>query len=338
MILPWHRSAFAKLQKMIDNHHLPHALLITGSEGIGKFELASALIKTLITKGDRIDDDNVRQTLDVPTLIRRSNYENLVYCRAGEINDKTKNPSKDIRIDQVRAFCEALGKTADDLQIGLLFYADQMNIAAANALLKTLEEPRENTLIILLAHSSDTLPITITSRCQNVHIAPAYDTETQQWIAQQMDPSQSLDFDIGQLLENAHGVPFKVLEELSTDAYKHYQLWQNQLLSMAIHPSEVVQHKDFDGNEVEVLKCLQNLLVEAIRLQSLSQQAGLIELNQIAEQAKPDFLFKLLDDTCRAISLAKTSVNIKLLLDNILIVWSHITHLKTYPVTIGDNT
>ena len=52
--------------------------------------------------------------------------------------------SNEIRIKQVRAFCNALNKTADDLQIGLMFYADKMNISAANSLLKTLEEPRKN--------------------------------------------------------------------------------------------------------------------------------------------------------------------------------------------------
>jgi DNA polymerase-3 subunit delta' len=97
--------------------------------------------------------------------IRRSNYLNMIYCRAGELNPTTKNRSKDIRIDQVRAFCEALNKTADKLQIGVIYYADQMNVNAANSLLKTLEEPRDNTLIILLAHNAKNLPVTVVSRC-----------------------------------------------------------------------------------------------------------------------------------------------------------------------------
>lgn len=337
MILPWHQAAFDKLNQMVENNHLPHALLITGAEGIGKLGLVQSFIKTLVPNAQRIDQDFIEQELDTPTLIRRSNYENLIYCRSGEINDKTKNRSKEIRIDQVRAFCDALNKTADDLQIGVLFYADQMNIAAANALLKTLEEPRENTLIILLAHSSETLPITVVSRCQTVHIPPSYTQQTQDWIAQQIPPEQTLDFDIARLLENAHGVPSKVLDELSTDTYKTYQAWQNQLLSIAIHPSQITNQKAFDGYEVEVLKCLQNLLIEAIRLSSLKQDSGLLELNQITKQVRSEFLFKLLDDVYHAISLAKTSVNIKLLLDNVLTVWSHITHLKQYPKITGEH-
>ena len=331
MNLPWHQQALSELQKMIDQNHLPHALLITGVEQMGKFELMQQLVGVLLNDDEIIRKDNIREDLEHPVLIRRSNYTNMIYCRAGEINEKTKNRSKDIRIDQIRAFCEALNKTADALQIGVIFYGDQMNISAANSLLKTLEEPRENTLIIILAHSVKNLPVTLVSRCQNVHIAPAYDEQTCQWLSAHISDTQNDDFDIQQLLENTHGVPFKVLSELSEGSFIHYQNYQNQLLSIAIHPLMIGNTKDFEGNEVAVLDCLQNLIIEAIRLKSINQQGGLVELNQIISNAKAEFLFKLLDDVYRAIRLSKTNINMKLLLDNILIVWSHITHLKQYP-------
>jgi DNA polymerase-3 subunit delta' len=331
MNLPWHDQALSKLQKMIDQNHLPHALLITGTQKIGKFELMQQLVGILLKDDAIIRRDNILEELDHPVLIRRSNYTNMIYCRAGEINEKTKNRSKDIRIDQVRAFCEALNKTADDLQIGVIFYGDQMTVNAANSLLKTLEEPRENTLIIILAHNVQNLPVTVVSRCQNIHIAPSFDDKTQAWLKAQLSETQNADFDITQLLENTHGVPFKVLSELTEGGFIAYQAYQNQLLNIAIHPLTINQTQIFEGNELEVLHCLQNLIIEAIKLKTTQQEGGLVELNQLAERAKSDFLFKLLDDVYQAIRLSKTSVNIKLLLDNILIVWSHITHLKQYP-------
>ena len=338
MMFPWHNQAFAKLKQMIDQNHLPHALLITGMPKMGKFELMQQLVQTLLCKDQScgqcklcrsVAKDNAREVLDTPVLIRRSHYPNMVYCRT-EMNERGIE-SKNIRIDQVRAFCEALNKTADDLQIGVLFYADQMNVSAANSLLKTLEEPRENTLIILLAHNPKNLPATIVSRCQSVHIAPAYDLDTEAWLENHISEIQNADFDVTQLLENTHGVPFKVLSELSGDGFIHYQNWQNQLLGIAIHPAMVNQVQDFEGNEVAVLNCLQNLVIEGIRLKSLGHEGGLVELNKVVQTVKTDFLFRLLDDIYHAISLSKTTVNIKLLLDNVLIVWSHITHLKRYP-------
>lgn len=331
MNLPWHDQALSKLQKMIDQNHLPHALLITGSEKIGKFELMQQLVGILLNNDEIIRRDNIREELDHPVLIRRSNYTNMIYCRAGEINEKTKNRSKDIRIDQVRAFCEALNKTADQLQIGVIFYGDQMNVNAANSLLKTLEEPRENTLIIILAHNIQNLPATVISRCQNIHIAPSYSKTTQAWLSAQLSDTQNADFDVKQLLENTHGVPFKVLSELTDGGFIAYQEYQNQLLNIATHPLSINQTKCFEGKELEVLRCLQNLIIEAIKLKTTQQEGGLIELNQLVERVKADFLFQLLNDVSQAIRLSETSINLKLLLDNILIVWSHITHLKEYP-------
>ena len=331
MNLPWHDQALAKLQQMIDQNHLPHALLITGGEKIGKFEFMQQLVGVLLNDDAVIRKDNILQELDHPVLIRRSNYPNMVYCRAGEINEKTKNRSKDIRINQVRAFCEALNKTADQLQIGVIFYGDQMTVSAANSLLKTLEEPRENTLIIILAHNIQNLPATVISRCQNIHIAPSYSEPTQAWLKAQLSDTQNADFDVKQLLESTHGVPFKVLSELTEGGFIAYQEYQNQLLNIATHPLTINQTKIFEGHELAVLNCLQSLIIEAIKLKTTQQEGGLVELNQLVARVKSDFLFQLLNDVSQAIHLSKTSVNLKLLLDNILIVWSHITHLKEYP-------
>ena len=122
-----------------------------------------------------------------------------------------------------------------------------------------------------------------------------------------------------------------MLSELTEGGFIAYQEYQNQLLNIATHPLTINQTKLFDGNELAVLNCLQNLIIEAIKLKMTKQEGGLVELNQLVKCVKSDFLFQLLSDVYQAIYLSKTSVNLKLLLDNILIVWSHITHLKKYP-------
>jgi len=338
MILPWHRSAYTKINKMIDQNHLPHALLITGVQKIGKFEFAQTLIQKLLCKESScgkcgtclsLMKDKPNANLEHSALIRRSHYPNLIYCRA-ELND-SGSMSKDIRVDQIRAFCESLGKTADSLQIGIIFYADQMNVNAANGLLKTLEEPRKNTLIILLAHNARSLPQTILSRCQSIHINPTYEQESAQWVSKHIDKDSRTDFDALQLLESSHGVPYKALEDLKGDYFLQYQNWQNLLLEIAISPTKIYNTEIFDGNEIEVLKCLQQLLNEGIKIKILHHEGSNLELNKVVEKTSNNYLFKLLDDINCAISMSQTTVNMKLLLDNVLIVWSHISHLKKYP-------
>ena len=338
MILPWHRSAYTKINKMIDQNHLPHALLITGVQKIGKFEFAQTLIQKLLCKESScgkcgtclsLMKDQPNANLEHSALIRRSHYPNLIYCRV-ELND-SGSMSKDIRVDQIRAFCESLGKTADSLQIGIIFYADQMNVNAANGLLKTLEEPRKNTLIILLAHNARSLPQTILSRCQSIHINPTYEQESAQWVSKHIDKDSRADFDALQLLESSHGVPYKALEDLKGDYFLQYQNWQNLLLEIAISPTKIYNTEIFDGNEIEVLKCLQQLLNEGIKIKILHHEGSNLELNKVVEKTSNNYLFKLLDDINCAISMSQTTVNMKLLLDNVLIVWSHISHLKKYP-------
>ena len=338
MTFPWHKKASEKLDKMIEQNHLPHALLITGVEKIGKFDFTQALIKKLLCPNSSCDhcelckalnNDDPKSELGHSVLIRRSHYPNLIYCRT-ELND-AGSMSKDIRVDQIRAFCESLGKTAETLQIGVVFYADQMNNNAANSLLKTLEEPRQNTLIILLAHNTDRLPMTILSRCQTIHINPSYDESTAKWVESQINDDTRSDFDPMQLLESAHGVPQRAIDDLKGDYYFKYQSWQNLLLEIALSPTKITDAEIFSDNELDVLKCLQHLINEGIKIKILNHDGANLELNKVVEKASFNHLYKLLDDTNQAISLSQTTVNMKLLLDNILVVWSHITNLKKYP-------
>ena len=187
-----------------------------------------------------------------------------------------------------------------------------------------------------MAHNSNALPATILSRCQTVHIGQTYSEESVKWLSQHIDETTRDDFDAVQLLENAHGIPFKVVEGLQGDYLLQYQNWQNLLLEIALNPSKATETEIFDGNELQVLSCLQQLVTEGIRIKAIKHEGAQLELNKIITKTPASHLFKLLDDIGRAISISQTTVNIKLLLDNILIVWSHITHLKKYPIIINS--
>ena len=99
-----------------------------------------------------------------------------------------------------------------------------------------------------------------------------------------------------------------------------------------MNPAKTIETKLFEGYELETLVCLQQLITEGVRLKLLKTQGALLELNKVVNKASLDNLFRLLDDISRSISLAQDPVNMTLLLDNVLIVWSHITNLKQYPI------
>ena len=92
--------------------------------------------------------------------------------------------SKQIRIDDVRAFCADLALTSwQRYRVGIVSPADVLNLAAANALLKTLEEPPPRTVIVLVSATPTRLPATLRSRCMRMRVVAPDLGATQAWLA-----------------------------------------------------------------------------------------------------------------------------------------------------------
>ena len=165
---------------------LPHALLFTGIEGVGKraaaIELAQACNCTEKNSGrtpelkqsrENIDDRNNDLKVSVgPCGICKS-------CRkiaAGNHPDiiQVKPTGPFIIIAQVRALCDTLAMKPYEAntRVAIIHDAQTMNPAASNALLKILEEPPQRTILILIATRAQDLLPTIVSRCQQIRFNP----------------------------------------------------------------------------------------------------------------------------------------------------------------------
>lgn len=164
------KSWLAEEQALFSQHiaanNLPHAILISGVKGSGKEELANWLIQVIqcknIIQGHILQPCNNCKSCN---LLNKKSYP----------DHSTILPEKNsLGVDSVRKVSAFFEKTA---QLGLVKSvlipdADNMTIAAANALLKTLEEPTNNSVIILLSSERDTLLPTIISRCRLFEIRP----------------------------------------------------------------------------------------------------------------------------------------------------------------------
>lgn len=97
-----------------------------------------------------------------------------------------------IKVDQIRSLCQDLVSTAQQggRRVAVINYSEKMNQAAANALLKTLEEPGEGTLLILQSSQPAHLLATITSRCQRLHITLPDAAQINAWLQQQYQVKQ----------------------------------------------------------------------------------------------------------------------------------------------------
>ena len=191
---PWNSAkvvAFAR-----DRTHLPHAMLFTGSKGLGKNVLATWLAQYLLCvqpavdgatcghcQGCRLFAAGSHPDLHVlqPEAIYKSSDALIAqYALRYPPADKSKE-SKDsqvIRVDQIRSLIEN-AQTRPQIaacKAIILSPADTLNVNAANSLLKLLEEPPSDSYLILVADRPARLPATIRSRCTRVDFhAPAAD-------------------------------------------------------------------------------------------------------------------------------------------------------------------
>jgi DNA polymerase-3 subunit delta' len=163
----WLHQQQLLLSKQIIQIKLPHAILINGVEGAGKSELAQWLIQVLSCAQPK----NAQKIL----LPCQSCKSCLLYkSKTYPDHLLIESDGKSIGVDQVRQASRFFEKTA---QLGhckttLITAAHTMTVSAANALLKTLEEPNANNFIVLLTSERDTLLPTIISRCFVIDIRP----------------------------------------------------------------------------------------------------------------------------------------------------------------------
>ncbi len=151
-----HKAAKVVLSRMLTQSRLPHALLLVGPHHVGKTHLATALIKHLFNT-----DRSLEAIADVVMLKR-------------ERDQKTQKLKNQISVKQIRQLSERLALSALDgfWKVAFVEEADRLSTGGANALLKTLEEPKGQTLIILRAQSVESVLPTVASRCQILRLSP----------------------------------------------------------------------------------------------------------------------------------------------------------------------
>ncbi len=175
-ILSLHEENFARLQGRGNN--LPHALLLIGQKGLGKFALAREFAASLLCEQPAVQGKACGKC-QACHWFEQGNHPDFrllqpeALAETLEVEEGKKKPSQQTTIDQVRALDEFLGVGSHrgGLSIVLVNPAEAMNRNAANAILKILEEPPGKVLFLLVSSEPARLLPTIRSRCQVVPIA-----------------------------------------------------------------------------------------------------------------------------------------------------------------------
>ena len=171
---PWHAATWSALTR--DLARMPHALLLHGAEGLGKRAFAWRLAQVLLCAAPEAGAVACGSCSSCRRFAAGT-HPDLLQVRPPE-------DSVTIAVDQIREMRSfvALKPHAGARKLVLLDPAEAMNLNAANALLKILEEPPASSLLLLITPRSARLPATIRSRCALVSFRPPAEAEAVEWL------------------------------------------------------------------------------------------------------------------------------------------------------------
>jgi len=304
------------LAGMLAHQHLPHALLINGAAGTGRRALALWLAGRMLGFGVTQDSAQGRAGLGPETALL---HPDLMLLQP--------EPDKyGIGVDQVRRLIDLMHLTSHQKgsKIAVICPAQALSISAANALLKTLEEPPPGSLLVLISDLPSQLPPTIVSRCQQLRVTVPPRAVALGWLQAQR---RGIDWEAP--LEFSGGAPLKALELADAGFAEHAQQLEQDirdLLSRRQTPAAVGgkwARTDIDlclrwlyGRTGRMIRSLMSgaMAESGSDAEDMRLQNGVKTLNMHA-------LFAYLEELAESRRLNSTSLNKALKLNNLLMWW-----------------
>ncbi|MCX7627605.1 MAG: DNA polymerase III subunit delta' [Methylophilaceae bacterium] len=220
---PWHEAVWKAIEPL--RHRLPHALLLYGRPGIGKLAFARAFAFSLLCESP-VTGGYACGVCPSCNWLQQGNHPDFrlvqpldVHGENGVVNSEDMQAASDtqksrfINIHQVRELGDVIGLTThrQGLRVVILAPAESLNVSAANAVLKMLEEPPQATLFILVSHQLQRVLPTIRSRCIKIAMPAPMRSVAESWLMSQgvPNPGAVLAFYGGsplQALDTGHGI------------------------------------------------------------------------------------------------------------------------------------
>jgi DNA polymerase III subunit delta' len=242
-IYPWHNNVWSRI--MNQKARLPHAMLLHGRAGTGKLDFAKLFSKSLLCESP-VEQQACGVCAKCLWFDEGGHPDfKLIGPEDGETSDeaskKKVTKKTQISVDQIRQLIQMLSLSNHDttgLRVVLIHPAETLNTASANALLKVLEEPPQNTIFILVTHLIRRLLPTIVSRCQAIAMPLPEKATAIEWLkSQQIEDAETL-------LDYYAGAPLAVLnaDETGLNPQVFKQLAMGSQLDALLCASLLIQY------------------------------------------------------------------------------------------------
>lgn len=318
----WQDDQWQKLWAAHQENRLPHALLFSGIAGTGKRGIAFYLAQALLCKEVSSDGKVCGHCHDCH-MSQGKTHPNIY----------TVQPEKEghaIKVDQIRALADFVNQSSiqGQYRVVIIYPAQSMNVNAANALLKTLEEPSQGAVIILVTEQYGYLPATVLSRCQRLMFAKPDQEKALTWLKSQIDDNACSH---EQLLAIANGAPLLARDMLAHDVLTLRQdvfAGMDNLLKRSAYPVEIAA-KWASLELKQVLDLMNQWVSDVLRLQltgneeHIHNQDHMSAIRQAANkvsQINNLHALKLLQDANKSI-VTGANLNKQLLLEQTLATW-----------------
>ncbi len=317
--------------KAIKTDHLSHAYIFTGQEGVGKALLAKEFAKTLNCKNVEYDSCGSCQNC---IRIEVRNHPDVFWTEREE-------KAKFIKIENIRNLQNSvrLSPLESDYKVFIIKEADRMNEEASNCLLKTLEEPSPNTIIILIASTMTPIKDTIRSRCQIIRFQPIPSHIIESQLTRKSDADANKIGWISRFCNGSLGDALHMLDD------NHYEINNDIVTRMTesnldnlVFAEEVINPYLSNGDSLEekrqilksILHCILQLYRDLLMVKVMSGYDVQQEKMSLFNAGREDSLQKhakyltqeqimcVIDEILESIKYIDLNLNINLLVENII--------------------
>ena len=313
-IFPWFRTNLERIEGSFNQDRLAHALLISAPFGAGKLEFSKHLAKAILCYQPGSNPLQACGQCKACTLFEAETHPDIKTIE--RLVDNKGKQKQSIGIDQIRELTGKLSETPQlsGWRIAIITSVTDMTTSAFNALLKTLEEPGEKTLLLLLTDNLQKVPATIKSRCQ-IQKPDLSHQAVVDWLKSKTEvPRESIE----KAIELANGAPLFALQILQDDVIgSQKQVFDSfdRVLSNQLTPQELIANSDMDEGSLISLLAEYFHFIQSSK--KLANEAS--KYSKVSDQLVYDIYDKLI--AYQRAQFAGSNLQPKLQLQAILIQW-----------------